>query len=138
MSSSKNILQNTLIVTRTVSEQCAQARTSLESTYRQALITSIVSAVISILSVILALWIVMRRVVAPINRSKKELDRMIGQIDQRQGDLTQRITITNNDEIGDLGKGINVFLGKLQTIFRIFEGQHTSYGSGGYAGSWQC
>ncbi len=46
----------------------------------------------------------MRRVVAPINRSKKELDRMIGQIDQRQGDLTQRITITNNDEIGDLGK----------------------------------
>ena len=85
------------------------------------MITSIVSAVISILSVILALWIVMRRVVAPINRSKKELDRMIGQIDQRQGDLTQRITITNNDEIGDLGKGINVFLGKLQTIFRILK-----------------
>ncbi len=121
LSSSKNILQNTLIVTRTVSEQCAQARTSLESTYIQALITSIVSAVISILSVILALWIVMRRVVAPINRSKKQLDRMIGQIDQRQGDLTQRITITNNDEIGDLGKGINVFLGKLQTIFRILK-----------------
>ena len=46
---------------------------------------------------------------------------MIGQIDQRQGDLTQRITITNNDEIGDLGKGINVFLGKLQTIFRILK-----------------
>ena len=46
---------------------------------------------------------------------------MIRRIDNHQGDLTKRITIKHNDEIGDLGKGINVFLEKLQNIFRILK-----------------
>ena len=39
-------------------------------------------------------------------------------IDERQGDLTKRIRVYGNDEIGALGKGINAFIERLQNILK--------------------
>ncbi|MDD2464331.1 MAG: methyl-accepting chemotaxis protein [Desulfobulbus sp.] len=39
-------------------------------------------------------------------------------IAQGEGDLTRRLQITSNDEIGALGKGFNIFIEKLQGIIR--------------------
>ncbi|MBV5307465.1 MAG: cache domain-containing protein [Desulfobulbaceae bacterium] len=39
-------------------------------------------------------------------------------IAQGEGDLTRRLEIKANDEIGDLGKGFNLFIEKLQGIIR--------------------
>ncbi|MGD9947908.1 MAG: methyl-accepting chemotaxis protein [Desulfobulbus sp.] len=39
-------------------------------------------------------------------------------IAQGEGDLTRRLEITSNDEIGALGKGFNIFIEKLQGIIR--------------------
>ena len=43
----------------------------------------------------------------------------ISGIDNRQGDLTRRVTITNNKEVASVGGGINAFMAKLQEIFRM-------------------
>ena len=42
----------------------------------------------------------------------------INDIAQGEGDLTRRLEITSNDEIGALGKGFNIFIEKLQGIIR--------------------
>jgi methyl-accepting chemotaxis protein len=39
-------------------------------------------------------------------------------IAQGEGDLTRRLEITSNDEIGSLGRGFNLFIEKLQGIIR--------------------
>ena len=43
------------------------------------------------------------RIISPIVKSKKEIDEIITDIDERKGDLTKRITIHSNDEISALG-----------------------------------
>lgn len=42
-----------------------------------------------------------------------------GKINNRQGDLTRRVSIISNDEIADLGGGINTFMDKLQEILKM-------------------
>lgn len=121
LTSSKNLSQNTQIVVGTVSKQCEQARAELDETYHNAIVRTIGAVIISIIAILLALFSVFTRVINPLSRSQKDLERMIRRIDNHQGDLTKRITIKHNDEIGDLGKGINVFLEKLQNIFRILK-----------------
>ena len=56
------------------------------------------------------------RIISPIVKSKKEIDEIIADIDERKGDLTKRITIHSNDEISALGGGINTFIERLQGI----------------------
>lgn len=72
--------------------------------------------VVSIAAIIYALFMTNRWVIKPIRTTEKELKQIIMDIDNRQGDLTKRIVIKSNDEIGSLGKGINLFMEKLQSI----------------------
>ena len=58
-------------------------------------------------------------VIRKINVATKEIKGIIKGIDDRQGDLTRRITILSNDEVADLGNGINTFMEKLQNIMRL-------------------
>lgn len=50
---------------------------------------------------------------------EQEMNEIISEIDNRQGDLTRRVTITNNKEVASVGGGINAFMAKLQEIFRM-------------------
>ncbi|MDD6504397.1 MAG: methyl-accepting chemotaxis protein [Lachnospiraceae bacterium] len=102
-----------------IQEQSAQARGSLASVYAASLMSSVVTIIISVVSMLTAVFIVMRFVVHPILRAEKEINNIIRDIDNGQGDLTKRITITSNDEIAALGKGINTFMEKLQHIFTM-------------------
>ena len=58
-------------------------------------------------------------VIRKLNVATKEIKGIIKGIDDRQGDLTRRITILSNDEVADLGNGINTFMEKLQNIMRL-------------------
>lgn len=54
-----------------------------------------------------------------INRSMKPLatvEKTIGDIASGNADLTKRIAIKTNDEVGSIGDGFNQFVGKLQSI----------------------
>ncbi len=94
-----------------------EARDQLSTVYTTALTTNIITIIISMISIIGASVIVMRQVIRPVKRVAKELSVIISDIDRREGDLTKRVTVRSNDEIGALGRGINTFMEKLQNIF---------------------
>lgn len=76
----------------------------------KAIIASIVSAIIcaGILAYLIAQHL------QPLQQVRKSLI----EINQGQGDLTQRIHVKSNDEFGDLSREFNAFLGFLQTFIR--------------------
>lgn len=94
-----------------------ESRDQLSAVYATALTTNIITIMISIISIIGASVIVMRHVIRPVKKVAKELSVIISDIDRREGDLTKRVTVKSNDEIGALGRGINTFMEKLQNIF---------------------
>lgn len=93
------------------------ARDELSRSYSLSLAVSVVSAIIAVIAIILTVIIIQGKIVLPITKAAKELSGIISEIDERQGDLTKRISISSNDEIGALGNGINAFIAKLQDIF---------------------
>lgn len=95
------------------------AREELSKTYKTASMGNILAIVVNIVVFLLALYIVLRRVISPITYAKKEISEIIASLDAGKGDLTKRITIRSDDEIADLGKGINTFMDKLQDILRM-------------------
>lgn len=103
----------------TIQTQSSAARSSLASVYTGSLMSSVFTIIVSIVSMLAAVYMVIRFVVNPILRAEKEINNIIRDIDNGQGDLTKRITITSNDEIAALGRGINTFMEKLQHIFTM-------------------
>lgn len=95
------------------------ARTDLTKTYNSARLGNILGIVINVVVFLLAFYVVLRRVVNPITHAKKEIGQIIASLDAGKGDLTKRISIKSDDEIADLGKGINTFMDKLQDILRM-------------------
>lgn len=92
------------------------AKKQLQSGYMTAFVTSIICIIICVIAFIFATVVVQRRIILPIVKSKKEIDEIISDIDERKGDLTKRITIHSDDEISALGMGINTFIERLQGI----------------------
>lgn len=106
-------------ITTSITQEAADARATLSSVYTASFISGLITIIISIVAVITAFYIVMKFVIRPIMRTEREITGIIHDIDEGQGDLTKRITITSNDEIADLGKGINAFMDTLQHIFTL-------------------
>ena len=91
----------------------------LTSAYHSSIGTSIVTILISIAALFSAMVAVLRWVIYPLANTNREMNEIISEIDNRQGDLTRRVTITNNKEVASVGGGINAFMAKLQEIFRM-------------------
>lgn len=99
--------------------QVQEARVQQSDTYAQALVLSIIFIVISVIALLVTLVSVLRLVIMPLGKTRREINDIISAIDRREGDLTSRVTILSNREIAEVGNGINVFMGKLQDIFRV-------------------
>ena len=93
------------------------ARQDFSASYTIARLSGLIVIIISILAVIVALYIVLRHVIKPVIKAEAELNEIIEGINRREGDLTKRITVQSNDEIGALSTGINSFIEHLQKIF---------------------
>lgn len=91
----------------------------LNRMYKDALFKNTFSVVLSIVSVIIAFYCVFILVIRKINSINNEVHDIISGIDRKEGDLTKRITIRSNDEVADLGIGINTFMDKLQGIMKM-------------------
>ena len=101
------------------SELAGEARNQLAAVYKVALLINAVTIVVSLVAIAFALFSVMYKVIRPLTKTKREITEIIKDIDNRQGDLTKRVSILSNDEIASLGNGINLFMGKLQDIFKM-------------------
>lgn len=95
-----------------------EERKSLESTYRASVVTCTFTIAISIIALLFVVFAVVTMVIKPLLRTHKEINGIIVNIDNKKGDLTQRVTPINNAEVDAVGKGINVFMTKLQAIFK--------------------
>lgn len=67
-------------------------------------------------TIIASIIVIYRAVVAPLQRQSKQLKVIIDNINEGHGDLTSRVDVRCNDEIGDAAKAINEFISTLQRI----------------------
>ena len=77
----------------------------------------LVALVVAVITMFLVL-LMARRIVNPINDAVAGLK----DIAQGEGDLTMRLKVLTNDEVGELATWFNTFIDKLQTIIRQIAG----------------
>ena len=106
-------------IKKIVNQDADAQRQKLTSAYHSSIGTSIVTILISIAALFSAMVAVLRWVIYPLTNTNREINEIISGIYNRQGDLTRRVTITNNKEVASVGGGINAFMAKLQEIFRM-------------------
>lgn len=106
-------------IKKIVNQDANAQRQKLTSAYHSSIGTSIVTILISIAALFSAMVAVLRWVIHPLANTNREINEIISGIDNQQGDLTRRVTITNNKEVASVGGGINSFMAKLQEIFRM-------------------
>lgn len=115
-----NAMQGSIdAMTDYMQERTQASRVQQNATYRQALVLGAVCIGVSVAALCITLFSVFKMVILPLGRIRNEINGIISDIDKRQGDLTSRVSIPSNREIAEVGKGINVFMEKLQDIFGV-------------------
>ena len=99
--------------------QSSLAGEELARQYNSARVRNIFIIAVCLVLILVALYGVFMFVIRKLNVTNKELSQIIKGIDKREGDLTRRVSILSNDEVADLGKGINTFMEKLQHIMKL-------------------
>ena len=102
-----------------IKNNTATERSALATNFRFANISSVTVVAISVVAVLIAIFVVIRFVIRPVIKAESELQDIIRGISERQGDLTKRISVNSRDEIGALSSGINEFIDRLQSIFKM-------------------
>lgn len=102
-----------------VNEESDIAKQQLQTVYMTSLATGAGAIAISVAALLVTLFCVFKLVILPLARTQKEITDIIQNIDNREGDLTKRVSMSANKEIAAVGNGINVFMDTLQDIFKI-------------------
>lgn len=119
-------MQESIAAIRTnVSENADVAKEQLAAVYRTAIAASTASIIISVAALLATLICVFRLVIIPLLKTQKEITDIIEDIDKREGDLTRRVSVHANQEVAAVGNGINVFMDKLQDIFKVIANNST-------------
>lgn len=79
---------------------------------------SIVIGVIFFAVAVLMILVINFSVVRPAKNATAQLNEIIGNIQRNNGDLTQRIAVKSQDEVGQLVNGVNNFIDQLQSIMK--------------------
>lgn len=95
------------------------AKHELSVVYYTSLFMSMIAVAISILSIVTAMLSVSLRIIKPIRNAEKQINEIIKDLENREGDLTKRVAAGKVREVAALGNGINSFIEKLQHIFGI-------------------
>ena len=119
-------MQESIAAIRTnVSENADVAKEQLAAVYRTAIAASTASIIISVAALLTTLICVFQLVIIPLLKTQKEITDIIEDIDKREGDLTRRVSVHANQEVAAVGNGINVFMDKLQDIFKVIVNNST-------------
>ena len=110
--------QNIMAIQEVVNNNADTAKQQLTKVYKYSLTVSFVTIAVSTASLLFAVFSVLKMVIVPLSKTKNEINEIIDGIDRREGDLTRRVTIMENQEVAAVGSGINLFMGKLQDIFK--------------------
>ena len=79
-------------------------------------LVSLISLIVFIVVFIIVLFFVRKDITNPAKKATKKLDEIITKLENNEGDLTERMEVHTEDEIGQLIKGVNSFMDRLQVI----------------------
>ncbi|KAE9628373.1 HAMP domain-containing protein [Defluviitalea raffinosedens] len=111
-----NILNTTDII---------RAKKVQSSAYSNYIKVSMGTTISLIIVMMICVVVIRRSIINTTVRATKKLQHIIKNIENKNGDLTDRITVETKDEIGQLVEGINKFIDTLQKI--IHEVKQSSY-----------
>ena len=95
-------------------------------------ITKMSLSMLVVLGIVLAIATILSAVIISISlKPLKSVEVSITDIASGNADLTKRITVTSNDEIGNVVKGFNKFTEKLQDIIASVKNSNSTLGSVG-------
>ncbi|MBR1573087.1 MAG: methyl-accepting chemotaxis protein [Lachnospiraceae bacterium] len=114
---------------RVTSENVVQLQDQLKESYKNVQVCIMGAVLAVIIGFILAFVIILRGVVNPLRKSSKELDDLVLDVNNSAGDLTKRITIYQQDEVGKLVLGVNTFIESLQGIISGIRGSASNLDS---------
>lgn len=117
--SGETVIGNIEQLTMNTDKEIESAKEALQTVYNKSFAINSANGGISIVAIVFAVVVILWRIIRPVKRMEKELTNIIIGIEDKEGDLTQRVTVKYKDEIALLGDGINIFMDKLQTIFRM-------------------
>lgn len=86
---------------------------------------TVVLAFIYLGVVVLTIIIITRFVTSPAKNASGHLNKIIHKIENHEGDLTERISIKTQDEVGQLVRGVNSFIDQLQSIMQKIQKEST-------------
>ncbi len=79
--------------------------------------------IVFVIILVLVIIIVTNTIASPARKSGKVLDEIMDKIERGEGDLTLRVPASTSDEVGQMAKGINSFVEKLQVLMRTLKEQ---------------
>lgn len=110
------------VVEETFGTALANAIAQTSADYQSALVFSRTITLVMLLAFVLGIIVIMivisKSVSRPANSASKQLNLIISEINNNEGDLTNRIAVKSKDEIGQLSTGINNFIENLQVIMQ--------------------
>lgn len=88
-----------------------QLRADVAESINTNILSSTLFSAVIVLAALFALFVAKRFVVKPL----KEIEKVMADIAQGDGDLSQRLPVTTKDELGALSTSFNQFVGKIHT-----------------------
>lgn len=113
------MIEKSLKITEHLTEITPEVETLLAeqtSLYQGMKSSNVTKIVVAVLATIAVLAIAIFGVLRPLLEMNRKLKTVIDGIEQGKGDLSLRVRVKGNDEIGQLGKGINAFIESLQRV----------------------
>ena len=87
----------------------------------QSWITALILAGVYILVCVVIIVVIVMTVATPARQASNELNTIITKIQNNEGDLTERIPVRTQDEVGQLVLGVNNFIDQLQGIMQTIQ-----------------
>ena len=98
------------------------ARSDLNNVSQDSVRLTMVLVLVSAAAFIAAVAVVVLFVIRPLVAVKNEIRGIISDIDRGEGDLTRRIKVRCSGELAAVRDDFNVFMDKLQSIFKVISG----------------
>jgi methyl-accepting chemotaxis protein len=112
------IIHSTTVLDQAVADSAGQTKDYMNNLLKQGTIIAVIGTVVMLLLIILNFIITYSSIVIKVKNISKEVNAIIANIEDGQGDLTARINTKTKSELLHITSGINRFIETLQGIMK--------------------